>query len=90
MAATATWISNPLTYVPIFAFNFQVGHWILGGGPINVFDDLDTLKGWRDMGTDVSLRLMLGSTVVGVVAAVASYYIGLPIIRRMRQKRQPH
>jgi uncharacterized protein (DUF2062 family) len=90
MAAAATWISNPLTYVPIFAFNFQVGHWLLGGGPINVFDDLDTLKGWREMGTDVSLRLMLGSTVVGVVAAVASYYIGLPIIRRMRQKRQPH
>jgi uncharacterized protein (DUF2062 family) len=87
MAAAATWISNPFTYLPIFAFNFQVGHWLLGGGPINVFDDLDSLKGWRDMGADVSVRLMLGSTVVGLVAGIISYYVGLPIIRRIRQRR---
>lgn len=87
MAAAATWVSNPLTYVPIFAFNYQVGHWLLGGGPVQHFSDLDTLKGWMAMGTDVTVRLMLGSTVVGMVAAVVSYYAGLPLIRRMRQRR---
>jgi uncharacterized protein (DUF2062 family) len=87
MAAAATWVSNPLTYVPLFAFNFQVGHWLLGGGPVNGFDDLDTVRGWTAMGTDVSVRLMLGSTVVGIVAGIGSYYIGLPLIRRMRQRR---
>jgi uncharacterized protein (DUF2062 family) len=25
MAAAATWVSNPFTYVPLFAFNYQVG-----------------------------------------------------------------
>ncbi|MEO0852065.1 MAG: DUF2062 domain-containing protein, partial [Cyanobacteria bacterium J06648_11] len=29
-AAAATWVSNPLTYVPIYAFNFQVGKRLLG------------------------------------------------------------
>ncbi len=87
MAAAATWISNPFTYVPIFAFNFQVGHWMLGGGPVNVFDDLDSLRGWMDMGADVTVRLMLGSTIVGIVAGVISYFVGLWLIRRIRRRR---
>jgi hypothetical protein len=87
MAAAATWISNPFTYLPIFAFNFQVGHWMLGGGPVNVFDDLDTLRGWRDMGTDVTVRLMLGSTVVGIITGIISYFVGVWLIRRIRQRK---
>ncbi|NJL47935.1 MAG: DUF2062 domain-containing protein [Leptolyngbyaceae cyanobacterium SM2_5_2] len=87
MAAAATWVSNPFTYLPIFAFNYQVGQWLLGGEPTQGFTDLDSLKGWMDMGTDVSVKLMLGSTVVGAVASVASYYFGLPIIRRLREHR---
>jgi uncharacterized protein len=87
MAAAATWISNPFTYVPIFAFNYQVGQWLLGGGRTQTFDDLDTLRSWMDLGTEVSVRLMLGSTVVGAVVGVASYFIGLPLIRRVRSRR---
>jgi uncharacterized protein (DUF2062 family) len=86
MAAAATWVSNPFTYVPIFAFNYQVGLWLLGGGPAENFQDLDTLRGWTAMGTEVSVRLMLGSAVVGVVAGVASYFGGLPLIRRVRSR----
>lgn len=86
MAAAATWISNPFTYVPIFAFNYQVGVWLLGGSATQAFDDLDSLKSWMDMGTEVSVRLMLGSTVVGLVAGVASYFVGLPLIRRVRSR----
>ncbi|MEP0901104.1 DUF2062 domain-containing protein [Nodosilinea sp. FACHB-13] len=86
MAAAATWISNPFTYVPIFAFNYQVGLWLLGGSATQAFDDLDTLKSWMDMGTEVSARLMLGSTVVGLVAGVASYFVGLPLIQRVRSR----
>jgi uncharacterized protein (DUF2062 family) len=93
MAAAATWISNPFTYVPIFAFNYQVGHWLLGGSTAPTFDNLDTLRSWMDMGSDVSIRLMLGSTVVGAVAGVIIYFAGLPLIRRVRSRqlaRQMH
>ncbi|WP_225907387.1 DUF2062 domain-containing protein [Leptolyngbya sp. BL0902] len=87
MAAAATWISNPFTYLPIFAFNYQVGVWILGSSSTQGFTDLDSLRGWADMGTEVSVRLMLGSAVVGVIAGLLSYYLGLPLIRRLRQRR---
>jgi uncharacterized protein (DUF2062 family) len=88
MAAAATWVSNPFTYLPIFAFNYQVGLWLLGGDPSDRFQDLDSLKGWMDMGTEVSVRLMLGSAVVGLVAGFASYFGGLPLIRQVRSRRQ--
>ena len=29
-AIAATWISNPLTYVPIFVFNYKIGKLLLG------------------------------------------------------------
>lgn len=88
MAAASTWISNPFTYLPLFAFNYQVGAWLLGGGAMMDFSDLEGLKGWMDMGTEVSVRLMLGSTVVGLVLALLSYQLGLPLIRRIRHRRQ--
>jgi uncharacterized protein len=87
MAAAATWVSNPLTYVPIFAFNYQIGALLLGGGPVETFQHLDSLRSWMDMGTEVSVRLMLGSTIVGVIAGVATYYGGLPLIRQLRSRR---
>jgi len=87
MAAASTWISNPFTYLPLFAFNYQVGAWLLGGGAMMDFSDLEGLKGWMDMGTEVSVRLMLGSTVVGLVLALLSYQLGLPLIRRIRHRR---
>lgn len=87
MAATSTWISNPFTYLPLFAFNYQVGAWLLGGGAMVDFSNLDGLRGWMDMGTEVSVRLMLGSTLVGLALGLLSYQLGLPLIRRLRQRR---
>lgn len=87
MAAAATWISNPFTYLPLFAFNYQVGAWLLGGGSGIDFTGIEGLKGWMDMGTEVSVRLMLGSTLVGLVMGFLSYALGLPLIRRLRHRR---
>jgi uncharacterized protein (DUF2062 family) len=86
MAAAATWVSNPFTYVPLFAFNYQVGDRLLGGQPIKGFTDLDSLRAWMDMGTEVSSRLMLGSTIVGLAAALGSYYGGILLINGLRKR----
>ena len=39
------------------------------------------------MGTDVTVRLMLGSTVVGIAAGIISYFLGVWLIRRIRQRK---
>ncbi|MEB3276582.1 MAG: DUF2062 domain-containing protein [Cyanobacteriota bacterium] len=70
LAAAGTWISNPFTYLPLYWFNFQLGCLLLGPGP--VWPGLTALRsenmallGWGFGG-----RLLLGSTLTGLVSAV--------------------
>lgn len=86
MAAAGTWISNPLTYLPIYAFNYRLGSWILGRPVVNLFTDAESMKAWVETGTDVGIALMLGSAVMGVIFGLASYFAGLPLIRRARRQ----
>ncbi|MEM1280173.1 MAG: DUF2062 domain-containing protein [Cyanobacteria bacterium P01_H01_bin.152] len=86
MAAAGTWISNPLTYLPIYAFNYRLGSWILGRPVVNLFTDAESMKAWVETGTDVGVSLILGSTVMGLIFGTASYFGGLPLIRRARQR----
>lgn len=86
LAAAGTWISNPLTYLPIYAFNYQVGCWILGRPMVNPFTDVESLRSWVETGTDVGIALMLGSFTMGLLFGILSYFIGLPLIRRTQQR----
>lgn len=88
MAAAGTWISNPFTYVPIFAFNYQLGHWLLGVGPVDQMADLETLKGWTTMGIHVTVALLTGSCLVGLIFSILSYVLGLQAIQTLRQRRR--
>ncbi len=85
LAAAGTWISNPITYVPLYWFNYQLGCLLLGPG-----------KGWpggmrlgqdslRQLGWDVTSRLLLGSAVVGVVAATLSGFLCLRWLERRQR-----
>lgn len=86
MAAGGTWISNPLTYLPIYAFNYRLGCWLLGRPAVNLFTDVESMKAWLETGADVGVALMLGSTVMGAIFGIASYFAGLPLIRRARRR----
>ena len=86
MAAAGTWISNPLTYLPIYAFNYRLGCWILGRPSINLFTDAESMRAWLEASTDVGVALMLGSFVMGLIFSGLSYVIGLPLIRRARKR----
>ena len=79
LAAAGTLISNPLTYVPLYWFNYQLGSWLLGTKTnAAVFNDLNRSNLWQQ-GWSFTQRLLLGSTVVGAVLAlmlgVAAYVI---------------
>jgi len=86
MAAAGTWISNPITYLPIYAFNYRLGCWILGRRAVNLFTDVESMKALIDTSADVGVALMLGSLVMGAIFGTASYFVGLPLIRRARRR----
>ena len=73
VAAAGTWISNPLTYVPIYAFNYQIGRWILGQTDKASLTTRSPQE-WMSLGLDITTALMVGSTLVGIVLAIISYY----------------
>ncbi len=89
VAATATWISNPLTGVPIYAFNFQVGQWLLGSDAQSF--SAESFNSWQDimqLGTEFVTDLLVGCLVVASVCAVGSYFFALWVVRRVRAKRR--
>jgi uncharacterized protein len=88
VAATATWVSNPLTFVPIYAFNFQVGKWLLRSD--NESFSIENLHSWQgilELGSDVLTILLVGCFVVGSICAIASYFLCLWLVCRVRRVR---
>lgn len=88
MAAAGTWISNPLTYVPILLFNFQIGRWLLN------FEHLtfttEAITDWQtfvEVGTEFIVALFTGCFVVGLLCAIACYFVSIPLIRYLRRYR---
>lgn len=88
-AAAGTWVSNPLTYVPIYAFNLWIGQFITG---IDLDDVLDAdLQSWstiKTMGADILLTLMIGSAIVGLVASVIGYVCSVRLTRNFQHRRR--
>lgn len=89
MAAVSTWISNPLTYVPIFALNFHIGRWLLRLPSNIALPSSDTgVDQWMNLGMSVTSALMVGSLVVGSVLSVVAYYIGLKVAHHVRARKK--
>ncbi|NJL82637.1 MAG: DUF2062 domain-containing protein [Chloroflexaceae bacterium] len=87
-AAAGTWISNPVTDVPIFLFNFKVGQWLLGWDIITVQQlQWSSWKAIAESGKMVSAALLFGCLVMGSIVAIGVYFLSLWAIRRW-QKRQ--
>ncbi|MGK7877854.1 MAG: DUF2062 domain-containing protein [Xenococcaceae cyanobacterium] len=88
-AAASTWISNPLTYVPIFVFNFKVGQLLLGSNELSVAEiDWQSLPELMKLGSAFIWTLFIGCFVVGFIAAFCTYLLSLRLIIRWRKSRQ--
>ena len=88
VAAAATWVSNPLTSIPIYAFNFHVGRWLLRSHDQSFSGE--SLQSWEAMtqlGTEFLADLLVGCLVVGSICAVISYFLCLWLVRRVRHSR---
>ena len=87
-AIAATWISNPLTYVPIFIFNYKIGKILLGTQDTTLPLDLESLTAFKELGATFAFTLLTGSFVVGTILAVITYFYSLAILERWHSKRQ--
>ena len=88
-AVAATWISNPLTYVPIFVFNYKIGKLLLRTeDTVSLPLDLKSFTAFKEQGATFAIALLTGSFVVGMILAVITYFYGLAILERWKNNRR--
>ena len=82
LAAAGTLVSNPLTYVPLYWFNYLVGQRLLGPGSSDTeVEDISRSTLWAQ-GWGFTNRIMLGSVVVGAVLALLLGLLSYGLFRR--------
>lgn len=79
---TGAWVNTPLTVVPVLVASYNLGRFLLGK-PQNelVFKGLE----WQYL-QPYAKSLMLGSSIIGFGAAVASYFICYWLVVAFRRK----
>lgn len=87
-AIAATWISNPLTYVPIFVFNYKLGKLLLGTEDTILSLDLKSFTAFKELGSTFAITLLTGCFVVGLILAFITYFYSLAILERLRTRRK--
>lgn len=86
-AVAATWISNPLTYVPLYVFNYKIGELLLRTKDSNLPPlDIESFTEFKELGSTFAITLLTGSFVVGIILAVITYFYSLAILERWRDR----
>jgi uncharacterized protein (DUF2062 family) len=84
-AVAATWISNPFTYVPIFAANFHLGSWLLRTEEISIEGiNFTSTAELFALGAIFFRTLIVGCLVAGSIASIGSYFFCLWGIKQVR------
>ena len=87
-AVAATWISNPLTYVPIYIFNYKIGKLLLRTGDTNLALDIDSFTAFKELGPTFAITLLTGCFVVGLILACVTYFYSLAFLERFKTRRR--
>ncbi len=79
---TGAWINTPLTVLPVLVASYNLGSFLCGetGGALKLTNlDWQTLQPYAK-------SILLGSAIIGFVAAVASYFICYWLVTFFRRK----
>ena len=102
-ALAGVWISNPITFIPLYYANYSFGllFWPEQGASKEAFVKAlenaadfswsaiwDSLTALFDMGTDILVPLWIGSGVLGLVFGVPTYFATKRLVIKYRQRRE--
>ena len=94
-ALACVWISNPLTYAPIFYVEYRIGTMLFADNAPLTWEDFQNTEGVKELFSmlfsQVGIPLLQGSIVVSIVMAVVGYGMGLLMFYYWkRAKRRAH
>jgi len=79
---TGAWVNTPITVIPILGISYKLGR-MLRGLPPEKFQ-IEGLQ-WQHLEKH-GTSLLLGTSILGFIAAVAAYFICYYLVVRFRQK----
>lgn len=85
-AAIGVWVSNPVT-IPFFYYgSYKIGALVM---QMDLPEQMPTesITDLLDLGFDVTLAMMLGGCVLGILPAIVAYVLTLRLVRRVRRRR---
>jgi uncharacterized protein len=86
-AALGVWIGNPLTIPFIYFGSYKTGSIILGTSfPFDI--KYLTFTELTKLGLEATLALLTGGVIIGILPAVASYFITRRLIKKYRSRRR--
>jgi uncharacterized protein len=86
-AALGVWIGNPLTIPFIYVGSYKTGSMILGTSfPYDI--KYLTFTELTKLGLDATLALITGGVIIGILPAVASYFITRRLVKKYRSRRR--
>jgi len=85
-AALGVWFSNPIT-APIFYWgSYKLGMHLLGNpAPFDI--KYESILELIDLGVDVTIAMIAGGIILGILPGIASYFISRKIITIMRLRK---
>ena len=85
-AILGVWFSNPLTIPPLYYGSYKVGMLMLGRELTWSGEEVKIQELLRQ-GLDVTVAMVAGGAVLGIVPAVLSYFVTLYLFRKVRARR---
>lgn len=94
----AVYISNPVTTLPIYWFNYWIGSFFIPGNltrerlatVLNYHDFRQWCQSMWSMLIDIGWPLLIGSLVAGLVCALPSYPLVKWLVEQLQAKRRRH
>jgi len=86
LAVILTWITNPVTFAPVFYFAYQVGSWILGS-PVHHIAFEFSLHWLEVIFVRIWQPLLLGCVVLATLSALTGYFATILVWRILLVKK---
>lgn len=87
-AALGTWLSNPLTIPVVYYADYKLGCIVLGCKKTLDSIAFDSFAQLMELGLEVTWAMIIGSLVIGSIAAIVAYFVTLRIFISIRRRPQ--
>ena len=86
---TGAWVNTPLTVVPVLTVSYKLGRFLRGRPvdelPVRALQAVEGGGGWHNI-EKYAKSLILGSSILGFVAAVLAYFVCYYLVVRFRAR----